>query len=379
MNNESNIGLNTRHRILLLTLVILPIIGWLGVLDNFSTQYLKDSLAGAGLIYGTARGINALVSLLQGTELNLLVMTFSIGEVLDPLNDLIERFSEVVMFALGSLALQAILLKLVSHTVFNVLLTLLAMGTGVALLINNKAYYQFLLRCFLIAAFFRFSLGLVVVANGWVDIAFLNSDDNIRHQEMAQFQGELREINSMATASVNSADLIEQTEYQIAGKEAEQSEIGDSILTLKTELSQAEATLSELKQESTLCAILVTSKTCSPAVLAAKAEVDRLAGIENELESSMQSVQAEIDAMRYSIECMKKQSRGESCSVLQALKDTVSTEDLREKLGHVEGRMGAFADNTINLLMSLLLKSVIIPLIFFYLLLKVVRSSWSKL
>ena len=78
----------------LLLLIGLPILGWHGVLDDFSSQDINHSITNAGLIYGTARGINALVSVLQGTEVNVLVMTFSIGEVLDPVNDLIERFSE---------------------------------------------------------------------------------------------------------------------------------------------------------------------------------------------------------------------------------------------------------------------------------------------
>ena len=379
MNKHPRIALSTRHRICLLALVIIPIVGWVGVLDNFSTQYLRDSLAGAGLIYGTARGINALVSLLQGTELNLMVMTFSIGEVLDPLNDLIERFSEVVMFALGSLALQAILLKLVSHTVFNVLLTILALGTGLALLMNNQRFYPVLARGFIITAFLRFSLGLVVIANGWVDIAFLNSDDNERHQNMTQFQVELREINSMASSSDSPTGLVKQTQIKIADKKSEQAAIKDSLLEIQLDLRLAEETLDELRQQNRFCAYLISSTTCPAAVLAAKDEVDRLEVVERKLESAVLSVQNDIDEMQASMACVEKQSRGESCGKMGAMLDSISPEALRQKLANLEGSMGAFADNTINLLMSLLLKSVIIPLLFFYLLLKLARTSWSRL
>ena len=379
MNNRTSIALSTRHRIYLLALVIIPIVAWAGMLDNFSTQYLRDSLAGAGLIYGTARGINALVSLLQGTELNLMVMTFSIGEVLDPLNDLIERFSEVVMFALGSLALQAILLKLVSHTVFNVLLTILALGTGLALLMNNQRFYPVLARGFIITAFLRFSLGLVVIANGWVDMAFLNSDDNKRHQNMTQFQSELREINGMASSSANSKVLMQDTRKKIADKESEQAEIASSLLEIQLDLRLAEDTLNELRQENRFCAYLISSTTCSAAVMAAKDEVDRLEVIESELESAVLSVKNDIDEMQASMACIEKQSRGESCGGMGAMLDSMSPEALRQKLANLEGSMGAFADNTINLLMSLLLKSVIIPLLFFYLLLKLARTGWSRL
>ena len=43
---------------------------WTGFFDDLSASYLKDAMLGSGAIYATARGINGLVSVLQGTELN---------------------------------------------------------------------------------------------------------------------------------------------------------------------------------------------------------------------------------------------------------------------------------------------------------------------
>jgi hypothetical protein len=308
-----------------------------------------------------------------------MVMTFSIGEVLDPLNDLIERFSQVVMFALGSLALQAILLKLVSHTVFNVVLTLLALCTGLALLSKHQGFYRFFARAFIITAFLRFSLGLVVIANGWVDMAFLNSDDTERHANMTRFQSELRDINNMAESSVSSRELIAETRQKIASKRADKSEISDSLLAIQAELRVAVDTLNELRQENTFCAYLITSTTCSAAVMAAREEVERLEVIAEKLEWRMGSAQREIDEMQASIACLEKQSGGENCGGIESMLGSMSPGALREKLANLDDSIGAFADNTINLLMSLLLKSVIIPLLFFYLLLKIVQTAWSRL
>lgn len=83
----------------LIALIGLPALGWWGILDEFSSKDINASISSAGLIYGTARGINALVSLLQGTEFSIPFLTFSIGEVLDPVNDLIERFSGIILIA----------------------------------------------------------------------------------------------------------------------------------------------------------------------------------------------------------------------------------------------------------------------------------------
>jgi hypothetical protein len=165
---------SARRYLWLVVLISLPAISWWGVLDDFSSEHLNASISSAGLVYGTARGINALVSLLQGTEINVPFVTFSIGEVLDPVNDLIERFSDIILLALGSLALQKILLAVVSNTIFTVLLSFVALCTGLSLFLGGRKLQSALLRSFLVIAFFRFSLGLVVLANSWVDSTFLD-------------------------------------------------------------------------------------------------------------------------------------------------------------------------------------------------------------
>jgi hypothetical protein len=93
----------------------------------------------------------------------------------------------------------------------------------------------------------------------------------------------------------------------------------------------------------------------------------------------MGSAQREIDEMQASIACLEKQSGGENCGGIESMLGSMSPGALREKLANLDDSIGAFADNTINLLMSLLLKSVIIPLLFFYLLLKIVQTAWSRL
>jgi len=76
-------------RILIIAaLIILPAIAWWGVFDGYADDSIQSALTNAGLIYGTARGINALVSVLQGTELDVFMLSLSVGELLDPLNDL---------------------------------------------------------------------------------------------------------------------------------------------------------------------------------------------------------------------------------------------------------------------------------------------------
>lgn len=173
----------------------LVVLAWSGSLDGLSRDYLDASLIDAGIIYGTARGINALVSVLQGTELDMWLVTFAIGELLDPINDLIERFSAVMTAAVTSLVIQQLLLVMVSHVSVAVALTLLGVATCGALLIGRDRSARAFARTFFLVALLRFSLSLVLVANMWVDRTFLPDSTSAEHAVMQDFYTDLDSVS----------------------------------------------------------------------------------------------------------------------------------------------------------------------------------------
>jgi hypothetical protein len=191
------IPLRVSHWSAVLLLLGALVLAWSGKLDQVADAYVDASIVDAGIIYGTARGINALVSALQGTELDLWLVSFSVGELLDPVNDLIERFSAVMTVAITSLILQQLLLSIVSATTFTLVLSGLAVAVLVALAVDRQRSYPWLLRCFVLVAFLRFSLSLVVIANLWVDEAFLADSQGVQHQQMREFQGDLEGVDAM--------------------------------------------------------------------------------------------------------------------------------------------------------------------------------------
>ncbi len=179
----------------LLVAILLLTLAWQGGVDRLAGDYVSASLLDAGIIYGTARGINALVSALQGTELDMWLVTFSIGELLDPINDVIERFSAVMTLAVTSLVIQQLLLVVVSDVTFSVVLTALAVATGIAWFVARSGGFPALLKAFLVVAFVRFALALVILANLWVDRVFLPDSSSPEHQVMQSFYGDLEEVD----------------------------------------------------------------------------------------------------------------------------------------------------------------------------------------
>ncbi len=87
-------------------------------IDEGAMKLQDAAFERAMVAFGLAKGLNAVISLIQGTELSFtpvgVGLNFSVGEVLDPFNDMVERFSWVMLLASVSLGVQKLLLVLSS-------------------------------------------------------------------------------------------------------------------------------------------------------------------------------------------------------------------------------------------------------------------------
>jgi len=120
---------NTAGRIFAISLMlVLGVIAWISPVDQKASDSLEAGLARAFVTFATARGLNSAISLAQGTEVTAGVgvsATFSVGQVLDPVNDLVEQFSDLMLLATVSFGVQQVLLVMGQHPVIKVLLTAL--------------------------------------------------------------------------------------------------------------------------------------------------------------------------------------------------------------------------------------------------------------
>ena len=68
------------------------------------------------MTFAIARTLDGVISVAQGTEVAVepggVGVNFALGQALDPINDLVERFSAAMLVATSSLALQNVLLRI---------------------------------------------------------------------------------------------------------------------------------------------------------------------------------------------------------------------------------------------------------------------------
>ena len=92
---------------------------WFSPFDSIATEKIDAGLKRALVSFATARGLNAAISVLQGTNIAVepagIGVTLAPGEVLDPLNDLIESFSNLMLIASVSFGIQHVLISIGGH------------------------------------------------------------------------------------------------------------------------------------------------------------------------------------------------------------------------------------------------------------------------
>ncbi|WP_157976713.1 hypothetical protein [Parahaliea mediterranea] len=370
---------NPRHVIAWLILLAgAPLLAWTHWLDAYSMTQIKASLTSAGLFYATARGINGIVSVIQATELNLPFLTLGVGEILDPVNDLIERFSGIILFALGSLALQQILQFIVVHDGFNALLTGISLLTMAALLTRQTAYFATLLRLFILTVFIRFAFALVIIANHWVDTTFLQAQDEARHRAMQTFESELKSIQELSQQSADFGGEIATLDAQSATLQDEIAALDQQIANVQAQIRQREAQLEkQMADESLVCRGSLGLTNCSAALRASQGELGARQREASRLQATRKVKSEARQVARQQADCLQKRERGERCSLLDLVPELPDVNQLRSQLDALEGRISDFTNNLVMLLTSMILKAVLIPLLFLYTLVQVTRRLWQ--
>ena len=157
------------------------VLALLPVADETGRAHVDEAFRRALVGFALARGLNGVISVAQGTEIAVqpagVGVNFAPGEILDPINDLIERFSWIMMLATSSLGVQKVLLSMSAWQG-------LALGLGVVgvLLVVSRFVARarrlapVLQRLFLFLLLLRFMMPAIAVANDWVYRTFLERD-----------------------------------------------------------------------------------------------------------------------------------------------------------------------------------------------------------
>ncbi len=161
-----------RFNIIVFVLSVLAVyLATFAKIDLDAKDRIDNSFHQALGVFATAKALNGVISLAQGTEIGPPGVTISIGEILDPINDLVERFSWVMLASLTSLGMQKILLNVVVYKGFTVLLVASLVLLNILYLLKAKKCKQSQVMFFkftMLLLVLRFSIPMMTIANEFV-------------------------------------------------------------------------------------------------------------------------------------------------------------------------------------------------------------------
>lgn len=138
----------------------------LPVVDEQAESYFSESIQSATLAYATIRGVNAVVSVLKESRLELspagVGVSLAAGQILDPIDDMTERLSSVVVTAIVSIGIQKIGFEIGKAASFQMIAIALLLFVP-AIWLNIRGYAQILkwiLKGCLLLLMLRFMLPL---------------------------------------------------------------------------------------------------------------------------------------------------------------------------------------------------------------------------
>jgi hypothetical protein len=163
-----------------LVLLLVAILSLTPFVDQRAEAEYEQLFQRAFVTFALARTINGVISVVQGTEIALqpagVGVTLTPGEILDPVNDLVERFSWIMMGATISLGIQNVLLDVSAWWVIQALVAVLSAWVLIRLWYpgqGSEVRRMLLARALLLFLFLRFAVPVMLIANDLLYQQFL--------------------------------------------------------------------------------------------------------------------------------------------------------------------------------------------------------------
>lgn len=199
--------------IALLLCVLASHFNWL---DSLAEKYTEQGIKRTLITYAVARSLNGVISVAQGTELAIspagVGLTFAPGQILDPVNDLIERFSWVVMVSGSSLGIQRLFLEMSSSVAIIGLLTVLVAAYLITLFFyqpktpDAKYLKNILSKTLVLLLFIRFSVPLIAVVNEGLYAGYLQPQYEEAQLQLESASDQIQLINKSSKVEVEETE-----------------------------------------------------------------------------------------------------------------------------------------------------------------------------
>lgn len=202
---------------ILILLLLLVVAAWIPKLDAPAMEQVDAGMKRALVTFAAARALNAAISLAQGTEVHLSLgagVTLSIGEVLDPVNDLVEMFSNFMLMASVAFGIQKALLIMGQYEYVKLLLTVVLLAWGFAYF-YKQTVPRWLNNLLILMLMVRFAIPVITVGSDAIFEQFLQVDYQQSQAVLGATADTVRQIAPETKAAPQKEDVLERFKNSI--------------------------------------------------------------------------------------------------------------------------------------------------------------------
>lgn len=366
--------------IVLLTILV----SWSGYIERKTEAYVDSATVQALAAFATARILNRVITTAASVQVegSAVIGSMSIRpfELLDPLHDVVERYSVVMEMAIVSLVTQKLLIELTAAASFKLLLTVLGVLLVVSLFINEGRHSNWLFRIFIILAFVRFLFVLAVATSAILDQAYMNKETE---RNLSYVQVTAAEFEQLEPAFELSQDEKTVLTSRLDELERQVPELTSALLAAESGLSQLEKEVraAESKVESIKAGLSrweTTPFTKNEALIEAREELSQLKDRRTQQRKQLEAATRAHESAMNEVE-----------DIIATLQGKRSADWLENFLSRAKGmldvdrfdglyeRVTNIIPNILNLIALFLLKTLFMPLLFLMLLLRGFRYIWG--
>lgn len=181
----------------------------LPVLDTMTAAYFSEAITKAGVAYATCRVLNASVSIVKDSTLQLepagVGISLAVGQALDPIDDLTERLSDVLVTAITSIGVQKLAYE-ISVSLAPLILSIFLFLLSILLWFEHErvaSLQKTITRFTLLIIIARFCLPISAVADAHLHTQFFADQVSEATQRLAVGAAELDKLKDFSLPEID--------------------------------------------------------------------------------------------------------------------------------------------------------------------------------
>jgi hypothetical protein len=230
---------------LLLTIVM----SWTSFIDTKANEVLGDNLYRSSVVFAFAKGLDAAISVIQGTQISVspigLGFTISIGQLLDPINVIVEQFSNLMLVASVALGIQKVFIAIGSHQLVKWLFFLIS-GWLILRVMNNQQS-RYLKKAYILIIMIRFSVSFATIGSGMFFDTFLDTQYKVSKDSIAERTIEVKGISTAEDVAASMQQSSSNGSSWWSGNLPKIPSMGD----LKQRIDQIESGIKDIAERTT--------------------------------------------------------------------------------------------------------------------------------